>query len=151
MLFRMKSLLLRISSSFTRYHVRSFSCLRTINGPNTRPLISSFHSGRFLARKRDNFSFSSKAPFDTPKEGAKSEEQPKQVKRKTRSSAAKNSLRRVAVEAQRSRDDKAPKKIPAAAYQTIPKVIELRQLVEAKADQLCSITDSDSNLRRGGV
>ncbi len=151
MLFRMNSLFLRIQRSLTPYHVRSFSCLRIITCPSVRPLISSFHSGGLLARKRDNFSFSSKAPVVNTKEEEKSEEQPKKVKRKTRSSAAKNSLRRVAVEAQRSRDDKEPKKIPAAAHQTTPKVKALRLLVKITADQLCCIKDSDGNLCCGGI
>ncbi len=118
----MNSLLLRIPRSFTLYHVRPFSSLRSITCPAVRPLVSTFHSGGLLARKRDIITFSSKAPLDDEKEEVKSEEQPKKTKRKTRSSAAKNSLRRVAVEAQRSRDDKEPKKLSAVAHQTISKV-----------------------------
>lgn len=130
----MNVLLLRTPRSFTPYYVRPFTSLRRITCPAVQPLISSFHSSGVLARKRDNFSFSSKAPFDNPKEEVKSEEQPKKAKRKTRSSAAKNSLRRVAVEAQRSRDDKEPKKLSAAAHQAIPKVKVLRPLAEIKAN-----------------
>jgi hypothetical protein len=151
MLLRTDISILRIPSSFMRYYVRSFGSLRSIAYPTVRPFISSFHSAEVLARKRDKFSFSSKAPLITLKDDVKSEEQPRKAKRKTRSSAAKNSLRRVAVEAQRSRDVKEPMKIPAAAHQTIPKVKGLPPLEVIKADQCCSIIDSDGNLRRGGV
>lgn len=118
----MNALVTRIPRTLATHHVRPLSFLRVITTSALRPQISSFHCGGVLARKRDAFSFSSKAPPDNVTEEAKSEEQPKKAKRKTRSATAKNSLRRVAVEAQRSRDDKAPKKISAAANQTVPKV-----------------------------
>lgn len=150
MLLRTDTSILRIPSSFMRYYVRSFGSLRSIACPTVRPFISSFHSAKILARKRDKFSFSSKAPVIPQKDTVQSEEQPRKPKRKTRSSAAKNSLRRVAVEAQRSRNVKEPIKITPAAHQTTPKVKGLPPLEAIKANQ-CSIIDSDGNLRRGGV
>ena len=117
---------------FTPYQSRLFSSLRIIQSPAFRPQSSSFHStGDLRARKRHerNDYFSSSAPrflqqdAKQEKPPAKTEESPQNNKRKTtRSHPAKNSLRRVAVEAQRSREGKDSKKAPTAAHQATSKV-----------------------------
>ena len=82
-------------------------------------------------QKRATLPFSSRAPLLYPAEDVKSEEKPQKAKRKTRSTAAKNSLRRVAVEAQRSRDGKeAAKPSTAVPSQATPQVISSAQNVE---------------------
>ena len=99
--------------------------IHIIRQPLTRPRSSSFHSTRSLAsRKRKDF-FSSNAAAQHPTaEDLKAAEPAQNPKRKTtRSPAAKNSLRRVAVEAQRSRDGKDAKKSQAGSQQTAAKTV----------------------------
>ena len=131
-LSRMKCLCLPLPRIFTPYQCRPFSSLRTIQSPPLSPRNSSFHStGGLWSRKRserDNY-FSSSAPIfqqqDAKPENlaTKTEVSPPNNKRKPkRSHAANNSLRRVAVEAQRSRDGKGSKKTPAVAHQETFKV-----------------------------
>lgn len=119
----MKAIPFKTPRFFLPCSARPFSSLRIIDSHVARPLASSFHSTSPLSsRKRDNFSFSSKAPVVPSKDAPPIEEKPQSGKRKTRSSAAKNSLRRVAVEAQRSRDGKDHKKASTSTELTIPKV-----------------------------
>ncbi len=122
---------LRLPRIFTPYQCRPFSSLRIIQNPPLQPRSSSFHStGEVCSRKRRerNDYFSSSAPHFIQQDAklekhAKTEETPQNNKRKnTRSQAAKNSLRRVAVEAQRSRDGKVSRKTPAAVHQATSKV-----------------------------
>lgn len=129
---RMNCLCLRLPRMFPPYQCRPFSSLRIIQGPALPPRSSSFHStGDLRSRKRNerNDYFSSSAPrfqqqdAKPGKPPTKTEESSQNNKRKTtRSQAAKNSLRRVAVEAQRSRDGKGSKKTPAVAHQETFKV-----------------------------
>lgn len=128
----MNCMCLRLPRIFTPYQSRLFSSLRIVQSPALRPKSSSFHcTGDLCARKRNerNDYFSSSAPrflqqdAKPEKPPAKSEETPQNNKRKTtRSQPAKNSLRRVAVEAQRSREGKDSKKTAAAAHQATSKV-----------------------------
>ena len=77
----------------------------------TRPRASPYHStGGLLAKKRGGFFYPNappKAPFS---EERKADTQQPTKRRSTRASSAPNSLRRVALEAQRSRDGKEKKK-----------------------------------------
>ncbi|KAK4694648.1 translation initiation factor IF-2, partial [Lecanoromycetidae sp. Uapishka_2] len=74
------------------------------------------------SRKRNDY-FSSKAPGQQQPD-TKAEETLQSPKRKTtRSPAAKNSLRRVAVEAQRSRDGKEPRKAHTTGHHTSSKMV----------------------------
>ncbi|KAI4111420.1 MAG: hypothetical protein LQ339_000619, partial [Xanthoria mediterranea] len=88
--------------------LRPYSSLR---GPSTSSLLQSrnrsFHlTGSQAFPKRRKF-FSSNPHLQKSQPEAESEEAPKSQKRKNqRSPASKNSLRRVAVEAQRSKNDK---------------------------------------------
>ena len=123
---------LRLPRIFTPYQSRPFSSLRTVQCYVLQPRSSPFHStGDLRSRKRKerNDYFSSSAPRslqqDTKPEKppAKAAEPPQNSKRKTtRSQAAKNSLRRVAVEAQLSKDGTGSRKTPAAAHQATSKV-----------------------------
>ena len=123
---------IRLLRTVTPYQSRLFSSLRVIQSPTLRQRSSAFHStGDLRSRKRNerNDYFSSSAPrFLQPdikpeKAPAKNEESPQTNKRKTtRSQAAKNSLRAVAVEAQWSRDGKGSKKTPAVAHPAAYKV-----------------------------
>ena len=96
---------------------RGFHILRT-----SRPGNSSFHSTPVLSKKRKSqkdFFSSNAAAHHPPSEETKVVEPSQSPKRKTtRSSPAKNSLRRVAVEAQRSRDGKDDK--PSVSSQQAP-------------------------------
>ena len=119
----------RLPRIFTPYQCRPFSSLRIIQSPAIRQRRSAFHSsGELRSRKQKerNDYFSSSAPQQDAKPEkplVKTEESPTKNKRKTtRSHAAKNSLRRVAVEAQRSRDGTESKKTPAIAHQSTFKV-----------------------------
>ncbi len=115
-------------------HARPYSSLRTIQlvRPSLQSIrTSSFHSaGGLLSRTlKDKDYFSSSAVTNSAlrvtndQQEVKSEDSSPGSKRKsTRSPAAKNSLRRVAVEAQRSRDGKGQKKIPVGAQQITSKV-----------------------------
>lgn len=128
-LLKMNGLWLQIPRGFAKCKSRSFSSLRNVQPLRPSvvlPRSSSFHSsGIFSSRKRNDY-FSSKAPATTPQLDATTNEPSQNSKRKTtRSSAAKNSLRRVAVEAQRSRDGKDPNKTPPLAHQTASKVPSL--------------------------
>lgn len=128
----MNCLCLRPPRTFTPYQCRLFSSLRIIQSPALRPRSSSFHSAHgLLSRKRieRNAYFSSSALHFQQQDArhekttAKIEESPQNNKRKTtRSQAAKNSLRRVAVEAQLSRNGKESNKMPAVAHQATSKV-----------------------------
>ena len=128
----MSCLCRRLPRIFTPYQCRPFSSLRFIQRPSLPPRKSSFHStGDLQSRKHNggNDYFSSSAPHFVLQEAKlekplpNTEESPQNKKRKTtRSQAAKNSLRRVAVEAQRSRDRKGLKKAPAVAPQATSKV-----------------------------
>ena len=114
---KMNHLVYCITSSFVPQQLSQLSSIRSIRASTIRPLISPFHfTQRSGLRKNDNVSFSSRAPLLHPQEAGKEEPKSQNVKRKSRSSAAQNSLRRVAVEAQRSRDGKEPKKTSAASY-----------------------------------
>ncbi|KAM0798607.1 yagE family protein [Usnea florida] len=109
---------LRCPRIFTSTQSRTFSSRRIIQ-TSVRPKSSSFHStGDLRPRNRieRKVKFSSSAPHFAQQDAkpdkllAKTEESAQNNKRKsTRSQAAKNSLRRVAVEAQRSRDEKGLK------------------------------------------
>lgn len=136
----MNCLYLRLPRVFTSYQSQPFSSLRILQSPALRPRSSTFHStGDLRSRKRKerNDYFSSSAPRslqqDTKpeKQSAKDGESPQKNKRKTtRSQAATNSLRRVAVEAQLSRDGTGSKKTPAAAHQATPKVCHYHGLFD---------------------
>lgn len=125
-------LCLRLARIFTPYQCRPFSSLRIIQNPPVRSRSSSFHStGDLRSRKgkERNDYFSSSAPHSIQQDAkpekplAKPEESSQSNKRKTtRPQAAKNSLRRVAVEAQRSRDGKVSRKIPGPVHQATSKV-----------------------------
>ena len=128
----MNCLCLRLPRIFLPYQCRPFSSLRVIQSPPLRPTSSPFQSTNDLRSRKCNARtdyLSSSAPRFVQQE-AKSEkalpdgeDSPQNNKRKTtRSKAAKNSLRRVAVEAQRSRDGKGLKKTPVVAHQTTSKV-----------------------------
>ena len=117
----------RLPHVFTLHQCRSCSSLRIIQRPPLRPSSSPLHpTGDLRSRNWNvrNESFSSSASRFIQQE-AKPEKTlpntggtPQNDKRKTtRSKAAKNSLRRVAVEAQRSRDGKGLKKVSAVAHQ----------------------------------
>ncbi len=147
----MNRLSLRLPWIFSLHQARPYSSLRDDRSNAIPLLVSSFHSvGRLGARKRDNFSFSSKAPLLHPQEGNKGGEKVENAKRKTRSSAAKNSLRRVAVEAQRSRDGKQPQKAPAAPFQSTSKVLMSLVHLFTRLIQLV-LLDCDRNVRGGRI
>lgn len=128
----MNCLFLRLPRVFTPCPSRPFSSLRIVQSSVLRPRSSPFHStGDLRSRKRKerNDYFSSSAPRSlqqdtkTEKPPAKAAEPPQNNKRKTtRSQGAKNSLRRVAVEAQLSKDGTGSRKTQAAAHQATPKV-----------------------------
>lgn len=132
MLSSMNCLYLRLPRIFSPYQSRPFSSLRILQRSVLQPRSSPFHStGDLRSRKRKerNDYFSSSAPRslqqDTKPEKApaKATDPPQNNKRKTtRSPAAKNSLRRVAVEAQLSKDGTGSRKTPAVAHQATPKV-----------------------------
>ena len=138
----MSCLYLRLPRIFTRYQCRPFSSLRIIQNPPLRLTSSSFHSTSplLLSRKRytRNDYFSSSAPHCIQQDAkpekitAETKESPQDHKRKSkRSQATKNSLRRVAVEAQRSRDGTGSKKTPTVAHHATSKVgHSLRLFVE---------------------
>ena len=123
----MNRLCLRLPHIFTPYQCRPFSSLRIIQRPPFRPSNSPLQpAGHIRSRTRNvrHDHFSSSAPHSIQQEAKpekplpNTEGSPQNDKRKTtRSKAAKNSLRRVAVEAQRSRDGKGLKKAPAIAHQ----------------------------------
>ena len=124
-------LCLRCPRIFTQTQSRPFTSRRVIQ-TSVRPRPSSYPSTSDLRpRKRNerNDKFSSSAPrfaqqdVKPDKLLSKTEEASQNNKRKTtRSQAAKNSLRRVAVEAQRSRDEKGLKKASAVSHQATFKV-----------------------------
>jgi len=121
----MAALRLRIPWVFATCRSRPFSSLRIV--PPSRPSIllswtSLFHSTSVFRSRKPNDYFSSEAPAQLQPD-SKAEEATQSPKRKTtRSPAAKNSLRRLAVEAQRSRDGKEPRKTHTSSHQTVPKV-----------------------------
>ena len=128
----MNCLSLRLPCVFTPYQRRLFSSLRIIQRPPLPPRTSTFHSnGDLRSRKRNprNDYFSSSAlhfvqqDAKPDKSTAETGESPQNKKRRTkRSPAAQNSLRRVAVEAQRSKDGKGINKTPPVVYQATTKV-----------------------------
>ena len=120
-------LCLRLPHIFTPYQCRPFSSLEIIQRSPLRQSSSPIHPLDDIRSRKRNVRhdvLSSSAPRFIQQE-AKPEKplsntggSPQNDKRKTtRSKAAKNSLRRVAVEAQRSRDEKGLKKAPAVAHQ----------------------------------
>ena len=123
----MNCLCLRLPRISTPYQCRPFSSLRIIQTPALRSTSSFFHfTGDLRSRKQRgrNDYFSSSTPHfqlqdaKPEKLAAKTDEPAQNNKRKTtRPQAAKNSLRRVAVEAQQSRDGKGSKKTAAVAQQ----------------------------------
>lgn len=153
----MNCLRIRLPRILTPYQCRPFSSVRIIQSPPLRPRNSSFHStGELRSRKRKerNDYFSSTAPrflqqdAKAEKPLANIEESLQGNKRKTtRSQAAKNSLRRVAVEAQQSRDGKGLKKTPAVVHQAPSKVRHSFKALPTITDCLQCI-DCDGNLRR---
>ena len=152
----MSCLCTRLPRIFAPSQCRPFSSLRIISDLPLRFRSSSFHStGALRSRKRhtrDDY-FSSSAPrfiqqdAKPEKSTAESEGSPPNNKRKnTRSHAAKNSLRRVAVEAQRSRDGTGLKKTATVAPQATSKVRYPLGLLTTDTD--CSLCiDCHSNLR----
>ena len=147
----MRGLSFRMPQICTPYQARAHSSTRDVRHTTTPLVVSSFHSvGRLSIGKRDSFSFSSKAPFLHSHEEIRSEEKPGNSKRKTRSAAAKNSLRRVAVEAQRSRDGKDPSKTPATSYHSTPKVLQCCDVLIHRLTHLYK-SDGDSDMRGGRI
>ena len=127
----MRGLWLQIPRKFADNSCRCFSSLRFVQPPkpcSILPRSSCFHSsGVFGSRKRNDY-FSSKAPAP-PQSDLNSDNPSRLPKKKTpRSSAATNSLRRVAVEAQRSRDGKDSKISAAQAQQSSFKVPSYKPL-----------------------
>ena len=100
------------------------SSLRVISLPTYRLHSSYFNfSGINSFRRCPAYYSSNAAPHLTQQDTQVDEQSQGSKKRKTpRSSATKNSLRRVAVEAERSRDGKDPKRTPASPHQTNTKV-----------------------------
>ena len=100
--------------NFTRHYSLIRRC-------SAAPRSSLFHSSTgLLSKKRKGFFSSNATPrFASQDEPKKDETSPPSKRRTTRSPAAKNSLRRVAVEAQRSRDGRDTKKAPVAGQQTL--------------------------------
>ena len=149
-------LYLRCPRIYTSTQSRTFSSRRIIQ-TSDRPRSSSFHpTGDLRPRNRieRNFKFSSSAPHFAQQDAkpdkllAKTEESAQNNKRKTtRSQAAKNSLRRVAVEAQRSRDEKGVKTASAVSHQANFKVEQVPMLLRHLILMIC-ILDRDSNLCR---
>lgn len=85
---------------------------------------SSFHDGQILGLKKRKDFFSSNTALNIPPQDPRDEQQIASSKRKTtRTSAAKNSLRRVAVEAQRSRDGKVDKRLQTGSLVTGSKTV----------------------------
>ena len=123
----MNCLCLRLPHIATPYQCRPFSSLRLIQRPPLRPSSSPLYPAGYIRSRKRNVRhdyFSSSAPHFIQQEAKPEKSLPntegssQNDKRKTtRSKAAKNSLRRVAVEAQRSRDGKGLKKAPAVAHQ----------------------------------
>src|SRR5271170_7333388 len=97
-----------------------------------QPSFRTLHNSPALLRPRKREFFSSSSPLhsqrsqdaEPPTEGSSTSVQPDNPKRKTaRSPAAKTSLRRVAVEAQRSKDANLAKSIPATDDASIPRTV----------------------------
>ena len=120
-------LCLRRPYIFTPHKCRHLSSLPIIQRPLYRPSSSPIHpTGDLRSRKRNvpQAFLSSSAPHFIQQEAKPEKPLPntegssqKDKRKTTRSKAAKNSLRRVAVEAQRSKDGKGLKKAPAVAHQ----------------------------------
>ena len=151
-----RCLYLRCPRIFTSTKSRTFSSRRIVQ-TSVRPRPSSFHStGDLRPRNRieRNVKFSSSAPNFAQQDAksdkllSKTEESAQNNKRKTtRSQAAKNSLRRVAVEAQRSRDEKGLKTASAVSHQAIFKVEQVPMLLCHLILMIC-VLDRDSHLCR---
>ena len=127
MLSSRNCLCLRLPHIFTPYQCRPFSSLRIIQRFPLRQSSSPIHPIGDPRSRKQNVRydvFSSSASHFIQQEAKSEKPLPntegslQNDKRKTtRSKGAKNSLRRVAVEAQRSRDGKGLKKTPAVAHQ----------------------------------
>ena len=144
----MRGLCLRIPKTLPPSQSRLFISLRSISNLAIRPCSSSFHSGRCLSSRKPPKYFSSNATPQHAHTEAKSEEHSQGPKKKTiRSSAAKNSLRRVAVEAQRSRDGKDHRKVPTAPYQATSKVWSPVVIFRQSTDHLSGHADCYGDLR----
>lgn len=113
-----------IPRAFATCKSRPFSSLRRL--PSTRPAISTFPPIRVSGSRQRDECFSSKAPGQQQPDPNSKEATQSPKKKTTRSPAAKHSLRRVAVEAQRSRDGKEPRRTHPSGYQTISKVLFLK-------------------------
>ena len=143
----MNCLSLRLPPVFTPCQSRLFSSLRIIQ-PAPQPRTSPFHStGDLRSRKRNarNDYFSSSALHFVQQDAkpdkftAESDESPQNKKRRNkRSQAAQNSLRRVAVEAQRSKDGKGTRKAPPVAYQATSKVRHPHRSVRRTILTICN-------------
>ena len=144
----MSCLSLRLPPIFNPYQSRLFSSLRIIQRPAPQPRTSSFHSiGDLRSRKckaRNDYFSSSALHFvqqdaKPDKSTAETDESPQNKKRRTkRSQAAQNSLRRVAVEAQRSKDGKGIRKTPPVAYQATSKVRRPRKSLRRTILTVCN-------------
>ena len=156
MLSSVDCLRLRLPHIFTPYQCRPISSLRITQRPPLRPSSSPLYTAGDLRSRKWNArhdSFSSSAPHFIQQEAKpekplpSTERSSQNDKRKTtRSKAAKNSLRRVAVEAQRSKDGKGLKKAPAVAHQAT-KVGHSLNIFRRLRLSTCYCIDRDSNLR----
>ena len=123
----MNHLSLRLSRVLAPYHCQPFSSTRIIQSAPLRLRSSPFLCLRTHNVRHEHFSSSALRSIQQETKPEKSlpntDRSPQNGKRKTtRTKGAKNSLRRVAVEAQRSKDGKGLKKTPASANQEIYKV-----------------------------
>ncbi|KAL9044275.1 MAG: hypothetical protein Q9214_002574 [Letrouitia sp. 1 TL-2023] len=117
--------LLRYSPSFLSRAYSSLHYHPALNGSNIPFANRSFHvQGPRKAPKRQKF-FSSNVPPQNSQKDHDGQETPKSQKKKTRSPPGKTSLRRVAVEAQRSRDIKEQRKQTTLDGSEVPKHIAL--------------------------
>ncbi|KAI4212793.1 MAG: hypothetical protein LQ351_004495 [Letrouitia transgressa] len=115
--------LLRYSPSFISRAYSSLHYHQAFNGSNLPFANRSFHiQGPRKAPKRQKF-FSSNVPPPNPQKDHDGQETPKSQKKKTRSPPGKTSLRRVAVEAQRSRDIKEQRRQTASDGSEVPKIV----------------------------
>ena len=122
---------LRLPRVFTPYQRQPFNSRRSIQSSFLQLSSSPFHSTGDIRSKKRNFRdcFSSSAlrfiqQDAKPEKRLSNTEDPtqKNKRKSTRSKTAKNSLRRVAVEAQRSRDGNDLKKTSVIAHQATSKV-----------------------------
>ena len=111
----MKSQLLRISRILSFNQAPKNNSLHHI-----RPVVG-LHR-RLNLQQCGNSMFSSRASLLLPQQEIQAPKDSSSAKRKTRVSAAKKSLRRVAVEAQMSRDGKELEQAATASHYNLPKV-----------------------------